>query len=168
MEALKHNFFFRGFFNRRGYYDLDAISPAQYRSGVLENGKRKAMRIWLSSAVLFAPGPDGAETLTADGRARVDSAVVTFLKYLPSNPVVVEGYATDGTAGDRFRLSRQRAALVREYLLGRYGLMPRHTGFVALGADAVDSPAGSRWDGVALTLFLETEALQFAGQQGGR
>ena len=165
MEALKHNFFLRGFFNRRGYFDLDAISPAQYRSGVLENGKRKAMRIWLSSAVLFAPGPDGTEALTADGRARADSAVVTFLKYLPANPVVIEGYATEGTAGERFRSSRQRAALVREYLLGRYGLMPRHTGFIALGADAVESPQGKRWDGVALTLFLDTDALRFADQQ---
>ena len=52
-EAMKHNFLLRGFFNRRGYFDLDDISPAEYRSGVLENGKRKAMRIWLSAAVLF-------------------------------------------------------------------------------------------------------------------
>jgi phospholipid/cholesterol/gamma-HCH transport system substrate-binding protein len=168
MEALKHNFLLRGFFNRRGYFNLDAISPAQYRSGVLENGKRKAMRIWLSSAVLFAPGPGGTEILTPDGRARIDSAVVTFLKYLPANPVVVEGYATEGIAGERFRQSRQRAALVREYLLGRYGLMPQHTGFMALGADAVESPNGGRWDGVALTLFLDTSALQFADQQRTR
>src|SRR4030095_1978181 len=38
MEAMKHNFLLRGFFNRRGYFDLDAISPVQYRTGVLENG----------------------------------------------------------------------------------------------------------------------------------
>ena len=69
MEAMKHNFLLRGFFNRRGYFDLNAISPAQYRSGVLENGKRKAMRIWLSSPVLFEEGP-GGEVLSADGRSR--------------------------------------------------------------------------------------------------
>src|SRR5205085_3104585 len=34
MEALKHNFLLRGFFNRRGYFDLDDISPADYRKGV--------------------------------------------------------------------------------------------------------------------------------------
>jgi len=168
MEALKHNFFLRGFFNRRGYFDLDAISPAQYRSGVLEHGRRRAMRIWLSSAVLFAPGPGSVDTLTPEGRTRLDSAIVTFLKYLPANPVVVEGYATEGTAGERYRRSRQRAALVREHLLGRYGLMPQHTGFIALGADAVNSPQGDRWDGVALTLFLETASLQFAEQQATR
>src|SRR5580692_4480380 len=29
-EALKHNFFFKGFFNRRGYYTLSSISPEEY------------------------------------------------------------------------------------------------------------------------------------------
>ncbi|MSO46449.1 MAG: MCE family protein [Acidobacteria bacterium] len=168
MEAMKHNFLLRGFFNRRGYFDLNAISPDQYRSGVLENGKRKAMRIWLSSAVLFESGPGGGEVLTADGRARIDSAMSTYLKYVPSNPLVVEGYATEGTTGERFRLSGQRAGLVREYVLGRYKLMPQNTGFIALGDAAPGSPAGERWDGVSLTLFLEASALQFTDQQVAR
>jgi len=30
-EALKHNFFFKGFFNRRGYYSLASLSPQEYR-----------------------------------------------------------------------------------------------------------------------------------------
>jgi hypothetical protein len=61
MEAMKHNFLLRGFFNRRGYFDLASISPAEYRAGILENGKRKAMRIWLKSSVLFDRGVDGTE-----------------------------------------------------------------------------------------------------------
>jgi len=162
MEAMKHNFLLRGFFNRRGYYDLNAISPAEYRKGVLENGKRKAMRIWLAADVLFQPGPDGTEVLTPDGRARIDSAMSTYLKYLPSNPIVVEGYSTPGTTGERYRMARTRAAIVREYVLGRYELVPQSTGFIALGEDAKESPSGDRWDGVALTLFLTREALQFA------
>jgi phospholipid/cholesterol/gamma-HCH transport system substrate-binding protein len=165
MEAMKHNFLLRGFFNRRGYFDLDAISPAQYRNGVLENGKRKAMRIWLSSPVLFEQGPDG-EVLTAEGRRRIDSAMATYLRHVPSNPIVVEGYASEGTVGDRYGLSRQRAGVVRDYLLGRYGLMPQNTGYIALGSDAPGSPSGNHWDGVALALFLDTAALQFAAQPG--
>jgi hypothetical protein len=165
MEAMKRNFLLRGFFNRRGYYDLDAISPEEYRKGILENGKRKAMRIWLRTDVLFAAGPGGTEVLTPDGRARVDSAMTTYLKYLPSNPLVIEGYATQGTAGDQYRLARIRAAIVREYVLGRYELMPQSTGFIALGEQAKDSPSGERWDGVAITLFLTREALQFADQR---
>ena len=164
MEALKHNFLLRGYFNRRGYFDLDAISPAQYRSGVLENGKRKAMRIWLKDAVLFERRPDGTEALTEEGRARIDSAMSTFLRHLPSNPLVVEGYAAVGTTADQFQASRDRAALVRQYLLDRYGLMPQHTGSIALGSDAAGSPGGNTWDGVALTLFLDNDAIPFASQ----
>jgi phospholipid/cholesterol/gamma-HCH transport system substrate-binding protein len=166
MEALKRNFLLRGFFNRRGYFDLDDISPAQYREGILENGDRKAMRIWLSTEVLFTAGADGVEQLTADGRARIDSAMSTFIKYIPANPLVVEGYATMGTTDERFRQARYRAGLVREYVLGRYGLLQQHTGFIALGEDAKDSPNGrDSWDGVAITLFLDRDSLQFADQQ---
>jgi phospholipid/cholesterol/gamma-HCH transport system substrate-binding protein len=163
MEAMKHNFLLRGFFNRRGYFDLNAISPAEYRNGVLENGKRKAMRIWLASSVLFEDG-EGGEVLSAEGRSRVDSAMTTYLRHVPSNPIVIEGYATEGTLGERYRLSRQRAGIVREYLLGRYGLSPQNTGYIALGSDAQGSPSGKEWDGVSLTMFLDTAALQFAGQ----
>lgn len=162
MEAMKHNFLLRGFFNRRGYFDLDAISPAQYRTGVLENGKRKAMRIWLASDVLFEQTPDGTETLSETGRERIDSAMATYLRYLPTNPLVVEGYATEGTVGEVFRMARGRAGIVREYLLQRFDLLPQNTGYIALGRDAPGSPAKKGWDGVSLTLFLDRESLQFS------
>jgi phospholipid/cholesterol/gamma-HCH transport system substrate-binding protein len=170
MEALKHNFLLRGFFNRRGYFDLDAISPADYRKGVLENGGRKAARIWLASRVLFESRSAGqeklTEALTADGRARLDSAMSAFLKYVPANPIVVEGYATGPTIDERFRLARLRAGTVREYLLGRYELAPQATGYIALGDDAAGSPEGDgKWDGVAITLFLDREALQLTTQR---
>jgi phospholipid/cholesterol/gamma-HCH transport system substrate-binding protein len=166
MEALKHNFLLRGYFNRRGYFDLDAISPVEYRSGVLENGKRKAARIWLGAKVLFEQRPDGSEALTEEGRARIDSAMATYLKYVPANPIVVEGYADGPTVNDRFRLGRQRAGTVREYLLGKYELTPQATGFIALGNEAEGSPDGNgKWDGVAITLFVDREALQLVTQQ---
>jgi phospholipid/cholesterol/gamma-HCH transport system substrate-binding protein len=168
MEAMKHNFLLRGFFNRRGYFDLDAISPVDYRKGVLENGKRKAMRIWLAHSVLFEPGPEGTEVLSADGRARIDSAMATYLEYLPTNPIVVEGYATPGTMPERFLQARQRAGVVREYVLGRYELPPQNVGYIALGSEAPGSPTRDRWDGVALTLFLDRTALQFVEQRSPR
>jgi phospholipid/cholesterol/gamma-HCH transport system substrate-binding protein len=160
MEALKHNFLLRGYFNKRGYYDLDAISPAEYRTGVLENGKRKAMRIWLKAPLVFSPGPDGTEVLSPEGRARIDSAMSTYLKYLPTNPLVVEGYAPAPTVSERFRLSRRRAGIVREYILGKYDVPPQTAGFIGLGTEALNSPDNDRWDGVALTLFLDRAELQ--------
>ena len=168
MEALKRNFLLRGFFNRRGYFDLDAISPVEYRNGVLENGKRKAARIWLASRVLFEQRPDGTEVLTEDGKARLDSAMSVYLKYVPANPIVVEGYAQGTTVDERFRLARQRAGAVREYLLARYDLTPQATGFISLGGDAPNSPDGDRkWDGIAITLFIDREALQFSESGSG-
>lgn len=168
MEALKRNFLVRGFFSRRGYFDLNTISPADYQKGVLENGKRKAMRIWLSNAVLFETREDGKEVLTADGKARVDSAMATYLRYLPANPLVIEGYATTGGIADRFERSRARAAAVRDYVMNRYELMPQHTGFIALADEAPGSPSGNRWDGVSVTLFLDREGLEFTTQPSAR
>ena len=165
MEAMKHNFLLRGFFNRRGYFDLDTLSPAEYRKGVLENGKRKAMRIWLASRVVFERGTDGTETLSEEGKARLDSAMSAYLEYLPANPLVVEGYASGTTTDERFRLARQRAGIVREYLMGRYELTPQTTGHIGLGDDAPESPERSgKWDGVALALFADREALRVAAQ----
>lgn len=164
MEAMKRNFLLRGFFTKRGYFDLNSISPAEYRKGVLENGKRKAMRIWLASNVVFETKSDGSEGLTADGRARLDSALSTYLRYLPTNPLVVEGYATAGAVGERYQRSRMRAVLVREYLLSQYQLTPQNTGSIALAEDAPGSPTDGKWDGIALTLFLDREQLQFATQ----
>jgi phospholipid/cholesterol/gamma-HCH transport system substrate-binding protein len=164
MEAMKHNFLLRGFFNKRGYYDLDSISPAEYRSGMLENGKRKAMRIWVRAPLLFEPGPDGTEVLSNSGRARVDSAMSTYLKYLPTNPLVVEGYATGTISAERFRLSRRRAGIVRQYIVGKYDLPPQNAGFIGLGDEALNSPANDRWDGVALTLFLGRGELKAASR----
>jgi len=160
MEAMKHNFLLRGFFNKRGYYDLDSISPAEYRTGVLENGKRKAMRIWLKASLLFEPGPDGTEVLSESGRARIDSAMSTYLKYLPAYPLVVEGYAPAPTVAERFRLSRYRAGIVRQYIVGKYDVPPQNTGFIGLGNDAVGSPDKDHWDGVSLTLFLDRTELR--------
>jgi outer membrane protein OmpA-like peptidoglycan-associated protein len=87
-----------------------------------------------------------------------------FLKYLPANPIVVEGYATEGVVGEQFQRSRLRAAAVREYLLTQYHLPPQNTGSIALAAEAQGSPNNNRWDGIALTLFLDREELKFAAQ----
>ena len=66
-EALKRNFFFRGFFNRRGYFDLDDVSVAQYRQGALETEDRRVLRIWLGADVLFERDANGDERLSDGG-----------------------------------------------------------------------------------------------------
>src|SRR5436189_6006071 len=120
------------------------------------------MRIWLKAPLIFAPGPDGTEVLSPEGRARIDSAMSTYLKYLPTNPLVVEGYAPAPTVADRFRLSRRRAGVIRQYILGKYDVPPQNAGYIGLGEEAVGSPGKDRWDGVSLTVFLDRTELQIA------
>lgn len=159
MEALKRNFFFRGFFKDRGYYDLDTITPSDYRAGTLEGGgSRKALRIWLGADVLFQPG--GAVELTADGKARLESAMTPLLEFVRAAPLIVEGYATGGTGAEQFQRSRARAAAVRDYLVTHFTLRPNATGIMPLGPDAPQSPTGDVWDGVALAVFAPAAALR--------
>ena len=158
-EALKRNFLFRGYFNRRGFFDLNEITAQQYRQGALEGNNRHALRIWLGAPVLFENGPDGAERLSDGGRARLDSAMSQFVKYPKDSPFVVEGYAEAVTNDQRFLISRQRAKLVRDYVVAKFGLDPTFVGTMAMGEEASGSPSGNRWDGVALAIFVATSAM---------
>jgi phospholipid/cholesterol/gamma-HCH transport system substrate-binding protein len=157
-EALKRNFLFRGYFNRRGYFDLDDISPEEYRRGALESPDRKTLRIWLRADVLFERDADGEERLSEGGKARLNSAMSMFVKY-PKSPFVVEGYAPGLTGDERFLGSRRRAVLVRDYLVTRFEVDPNLIAIMPLGNMAEGSPSGDTWDGVGLAVFVPISAL---------
>lgn len=157
-EALKHGFFFRGFFNKRGYFDLSDVTVDQYRQGVLGGKDRQVLRIWVDARVIFETDAAGLERLTDDGRRRLDSAMTPFLKYPRTTPFVVEGYADGQMAADRFLSSRRRAQLVRDYLVGKFGLDPNFVATMPMGPEAQGSPAGERWDGIGLALFVSPSA----------
>jgi phospholipid/cholesterol/gamma-HCH transport system substrate-binding protein len=158
MEALKHNFLLRGFFNDRGYFSLASLSPAQYRTGLLTRGNRRSVsRVWLKATLLFEPDPSSplAERLAEGGSRRLDSAIAPFLDRLANGLLVVEGYASQGTHDERYVRSRARAALVHDYLINKFQLDPTTTGIMPLGSEAAGSPDNGRWDGAALAAFLE-------------
>ena len=67
-EALKRNFFFRGFFNRRGYFDLDDVSVEEYRQGALETGDRRVLRDLAVRRRPLRADANGRERLTEGGR----------------------------------------------------------------------------------------------------
>ena len=157
-EALKRNFLFRGFFNRRGYFDLDDVTVEQYREGVLEAKDRRALRIWIGSPVLFERDANGEERLSDGGRARIDSAMSQFVKYPRTSPFVVEGYARGATTDVRFLLSRARARLVRDYIVGKFGLDPGLVATMPMGDRADGAPESETWDGVALAMFVPVGA----------
>ena len=157
MDALKHNFLLRGYFNKRGYFDLDEISPAAYRQGALtKGGGRQLVRVWLGADVLFESEWDqlGTERLTDEGKGRVDAAIGSSLLHVASGILMVEGYAQEGRVDEQYLRSRARALVVRNHLVGKFHLDPQATGVMPLGADSIDSPGKVRWDGVALALIL--------------
>lgn len=158
-EALKRNFFFRGFFNRRGYFDLDDVTVAQYRQGALESKDRRVLRIWLDAAVLFEKDANGVERLSDGGKTRLESAMSQFVRYPHRSPLVVEGYAQDATGDVRYLSSRTRAQLVRDYVVGKFKLDPSYVAIMPMGAEATESPSGGEWNGIALALFVEKAAL---------
>jgi phospholipid/cholesterol/gamma-HCH transport system substrate-binding protein len=159
-EALKRNFLFRGFFNERGFYDLDSIAREAYQSGVLEGKDRTALRIWIAADVLFERGPDGVERLSASGRRRLDSAMSDFVRYPRNSPLVVEGYAEGSVDETLYVMSDGRAQLVRDYLLTRFRRQTTLTGVMPMSDQAPGSPRGDgRWSGVALALFVRNDAL---------
>lgn len=159
-EALKRNFFFRGFFNRRGYFDLDDVSTTEYRQGALETRDRRVLRIWLAADVLFERDANGGERLSEGGRTRLNSAMSQFVRYPRTSPFVVEGYALEGTGDERYLVSRRRAQLVRDYLVGTFSLDANYVATMAMGSQAEGSPAGETWNGVGLALFVSRDALQ--------
>ena len=163
MDALKRNFLLRGFFNRRGYFDLAQMSPAEYRRGTLTKGSdRRVVRVWGPADSLFEPEPDrqDQERLTAAGKAWVDSGIAPYLEHVASGIVIVEGYSQRGTRDEQYLRSRARAAIVRDHLIGKFHLDPQATGAVPLSGESTDSPGKAPWDGVALAVILPKASLQ--------
>ncbi len=151
-EALKTNFFLRGFFNRRGFYDLATLTPEKYESS--EFVKKPHARVWIPAAELFTVRPDGSQQLTAAGRAVLDKSMSKLVRYLPDNPVVVEGYATGGLPDQRYLASDQRAMEVRQYLESRFHLDSNRIGIMPLRDRPLTHTGKKRWDGVCLVLVV--------------
>jgi phospholipid/cholesterol/gamma-HCH transport system substrate-binding protein len=151
-EALKHNFFVRGFFKRRGYFNLDQMTPAQYRSSKFLKGHSHE-RIWLSKNGLFSSGPDGKEELTKEGQFQIDGAMSALLPYLPNSPLVVEGYATQGSPSERFIRAKQRASVVQIYINKRFALHPNTVGVMPMSDSPPPETGKTVWDGIALVLI---------------
>jgi phospholipid/cholesterol/gamma-HCH transport system substrate-binding protein len=151
-EALKHEFFFRGFFKKRGFYNLEQLSPTEYfKACQRQNGC--GSRTWLNAANLFANGGNETVQLDETGRHAIDGAVATVVDLLPDHLVIVEGYSGAGTPDQQFVTSRRRADLVREYLEARFHLIHSNVGIVPLRDKPPQCAGRDTWNGVAIVLF---------------
>jgi phospholipid/cholesterol/gamma-HCH transport system substrate-binding protein len=149
-EALKHNFLTRGFFKRRGYYNLSEISPDQYRKDRAFTGPQNH-RVWLSGPELFQSGSNGEE-LSAKGIALLNAALTENGDPIVESPVVIEGYWNGDAPADQLRRSRSRAMLVREYLQARFQLDPRNVGIVPLKNAPPKGMQRATWDGICIVV----------------
>jgi phospholipid/cholesterol/gamma-HCH transport system substrate-binding protein len=150
-EALKHNFFFRGFFQHRGYYNLTHMSPDKYRKNVLATNPGN-YRIWLSAEQLFQ-GEPGPEQLTPQGKDLLSSALAQYGDSVEESPIVVEGYWGGINPADQLLLSRSRAILVRHYLQNHFQLDPAHLGAIPMKNHPPDGLDRSSWDGVCIVVL---------------
>jgi phospholipid/cholesterol/gamma-HCH transport system substrate-binding protein len=150
-EALKHEFFFRGFFKKRGFYDLQQLAPADYAKAC-EREKVCGSRAWVAATNVFAAGSDGKVLLAETGRSQIDSAVAPLVdsESLVNHIVIVEGYSDAGTSDQKFVTSWRRANLVREYLEAHYHLLHSDVGIVPLRDKPPNGAGRNSWDGVAI------------------
>jgi phospholipid/cholesterol/gamma-HCH transport system substrate-binding protein len=147
-EALKHEFFFKGFFKHRGYDNLDDLPVEQYRAGQVFKSLPEA-RQWIPATSLFASDGSGEEVLTPQGRGNIDAAVGQ-LNEIYGKPLIVEGYASGPSPSEELLQSRRRATLVRTYLQLRFHLQPKNTGVVALRTTPPNATGKTTFDGVSL------------------
>src|SRR5882724_2519504 len=150
-EALKHNFLTRGFFKKRGYYNLADISPDQYRKDRAFTDP-KNNRVWLSGSELFQSGANGEE-LSAKGMLLLNAALTENGDPVVESPVVIEGYSNSGVSADQLRFSRSRAMLVKQYLQAHFQFDPRNMGVVALKSSPPYETGHTTWDGICILLM---------------
>lgn len=153
-EALKHNFLFRGFFRRRGFFDLGALSTADYESPKFAKGF-KQHRLWFESKDLFKKDAAGLEVLTVEGKERLDEAMTAILKFPRNGPLILEGFAAAGTSSQQYLTGRRRAVLAQAYVIGRFRLRPAYVGIVSLGSQPQKDNPGQAKEGVGIVSFYK-------------
>jgi phospholipid/cholesterol/gamma-HCH transport system substrate-binding protein len=126
MEALKHNWLLRGFFNRRGYEDTTKL--ARYEIARLPS-QPSSQRFVVDAKQIFDK-PDSAKL--ANPRALNDAG-----QYLEHNPfglaVVVAYQGMKGDAEEARALTQGRALVVRDYLVGTFKMDDTNLRTLGLG-----------------------------------
>jgi len=151
-EALKHEFFFRGFFKKRGFYSLIDLTPDQYRSNPYFNSQ-KNQRAWLNAADSFGKDSNGTEVLSAVGEQQIDQVIGAAKDSVMDQPIIIEGYSNHASAADEMATSRSRSLLIAHYLEKRFHLSGRNIGLMPLSDTAPSSSGKDSWDGACIVLL---------------
>jgi phospholipid/cholesterol/gamma-HCH transport system substrate-binding protein len=152
-EALKHEFFFRGFFKKRGFFSLQELTPEQYRNTKYFQAPGNR-RYWIDTAAFMKDG-NGVESLTPAGQQQIDRSVASMKDNIIRQPLVVEGYSNEPSGAEQIRESRDHALLVSHYLEKRYHLRPQDVGVMPLNATPPSTAGKTSWDGASIVLLAD-------------
>jgi phospholipid/cholesterol/gamma-HCH transport system substrate-binding protein len=150
-EALKHEFFFRGFFKKRGFYSLQGLTPEQYRSNAFFD-RNSNYRTWLNGDD-FAKDAKGNEILSPAGRLMVAQVLGNLDDSAINQPMVIEGYSTQTSPVEQLVLSRAHMLLVAHYLELHFHLNSKNIGVMPLNATPPPSAGKSIWDGACIVIL---------------
>jgi phospholipid/cholesterol/gamma-HCH transport system substrate-binding protein len=154
-EALKHNFLVRGFFKKRGYYNLSNIPADQYRRDrAFTNPANR--RVWLPANELFQRGPNGQEVLSAEGKARLEDAITDMEDSGSNSPIVIEGYWNGAVPAEQLRYSRSRALAIQQYLGSHFQFETKDIGIVAMKNLPPTGAGRPTWDGICLVILKKS------------
>ncbi len=151
-EALKHEFFFRGYFKKRGFYSLQDMTPEEYRDSAYFQDQGKA-RSWVKEEDAFVIDSGGRQMLTLKGQQQIDSFVGNEGPSIVNSPVVIEGYSKARTSSDQLIESRERAILVRDYIEKRFHLSSKNVGFIALQSNPPPATGKTSWGGACIVVL---------------
>jgi phospholipid/cholesterol/gamma-HCH transport system substrate-binding protein len=113
MEALKHNFFLRGFFNQRGYQDAAKLTENE----ITELPKGQPLK-------RFSYDPQRVFDKTNTAKLKGEKSLAEAGHFLETNSfgaaVVVVSAGMKGDADDARELTEARAMVIRDYLVKHF------------------------------------------------
>ncbi len=145
MEAMKHNFFVRGYFKNRGYEDSAELAKDEIVS--LPQGTPQKT-FTFEAKQLFGK----VDTAKLKNQKSLDAAG-DFLTDTDFGVAVVAALSSmEGDAGKDLVLTQGRALVVREYLVENFGFDDRRLKTLAMGKKSGTSPE-SGWGTIQILVY---------------
>jgi phospholipid/cholesterol/gamma-HCH transport system substrate-binding protein len=145
MEALKHNFFVRGYFKNRGYEDSTELAKDEI-VGLPQGTPQKTFTF--EAKQLFGK----VDTAKLKNQKSLDAAG-DFLTDTDFGIAVVAAYSSmEGDAGKDLVLTQGRALVVREYLVENFGFDDRRLKTMGMGKKTGTSPE-TGWGGIQILVY---------------
>lgn len=145
MEALKHNFFLRGYFKSRGYEDSAELAKNEIE-GMPQGTPMKEFTY--SSKQLF----DKRDSAKMKNQKSLDAGGEFLANNQFGFAVVVVSAGKEGDAKKEMLLTEARAMVVREYLVENFGFDDSQLKTLGMGKQA-DTKSDNDWGTVQIFIY---------------